>query len=105
MATMADFQQRDMTGVLFRNERKTADNHPSHTGTITIGGVEYRIAAWVKEGAKGRFFSLKVTPPDGAQQEAPLTGPRRTRQPGDYPTPQASRGGPRRPISDDPIPF
>lgn len=61
---MSGYQQRDLSGSLFRNDKATTDAHPTHTGSITVGGVTYRLAAWVKEGQKGKFFSLKLTPPD-----------------------------------------
>ena len=48
------------TGVLFRNDKATTDKHPTHTGSINIDGVDYWLSAWVKEGAKGKFFSMSV---------------------------------------------
>ena len=50
-------------GVLFANDRRPTDNHPTHTGTINVGGVEYWLSAWVKVSSKDpgrRFFSLSV---------------------------------------------
>lgn len=53
-------------GVMFRNDRKTKPNQPSHTGSINIEGEEYWLSAWVKEGQKGKFFSMSVTSKDEA---------------------------------------
>lgn len=53
-------------GVLFKNDRKETDNHPSYKGSINVDGVEYWLSAWVKEGAKGKFFSLSVSPKEQA---------------------------------------
>lgn len=64
---MTDFD-RTNTGVLFRNDKQTTDKHPTHTGSINIDGVEYWLSAWVKEGAKGKFFSLAVKP---KEQQSP----------------------------------
>lgn len=64
-------------GAIFRNDRKTQDNHPSHKGNAHVQFehececpnckqkftvkelVKYWISAWVKDSPKGgRFFSL-----------------------------------------------
>ena len=64
------YEQRDNSGTLFANTRKTKDTHPNATGTAMIGGVMYEISAWTKEGAKGKFQSLsfKVKADSGARQ-------------------------------------
>lgn len=36
---------------------------------ITVDGTKFWIAAWVKEGAKGKFFSLAVTPKDADRDD------------------------------------
>ena len=53
----------DNSGTLGRNKYRKADNQPEYTGTATIGGVDYRIAGWVKEGKDGKFFGLKFSIP------------------------------------------
>lgn len=50
----------DNSGVLFRNNNKKTEKHPDYSGNITIDGVEYFLSAWIKEGAKGKFFGLGV---------------------------------------------
>ena len=52
------FEQRELSGSLFKNEKKTEDKHPHMTGSALIDGVEYWVSAWTKEGAKGRWQSL-----------------------------------------------
>lgn len=47
------FEQRDMTGSLFKNDRKTAENHPDYVGVIKIHGEEMKLSAWIKEGKRG----------------------------------------------------
>ncbi len=63
---MSDFKQRDMSGVLFKNDRKEKDSHPNAKGTALIDGVEYYISAWTKEGQKGKFQSLSFERKDAA---------------------------------------
>ena len=60
--------QRELSGILFKNDRKTTSKHPDYTGSATIGGEEYRLSAWIKEGRNGRFMSLSFTSP--AEQRA-----------------------------------
>jgi uncharacterized protein (DUF736 family) len=49
-------------GFLMRNEQRRSDKSPEYTGTIDVGGTEYRLAAWVRESKAGRkFFSLAVS--------------------------------------------
>lgn len=59
----------NMRGVLFKNDRKENENQPGYTGKIEIDGIEYRLSAWVKEGKKGKFFSLSVQPVDKKEDE------------------------------------
>lgn len=52
------YEQKDMQGSLFKNEKKEKDTHPNATGSCLIDGVEYWISSWTKEGKKGKFQSL-----------------------------------------------
>ncbi len=64
----------DNSGILFKNERRTQDNHPEYTGSVTIDGKEMWLSAWVKQGAKGKFFSLAFKLKD-AKKPAASTNP------------------------------
>lgn len=62
------FEQRELSGSLFRNEKKTEDKHPHMTGSALIDGVEYWVSAWTKEGAKGRWQSLAFKRKEAARE-------------------------------------
>lgn len=70
-------QQRDNSGILGKNERRTKDSHPTHSGQCMIDGKQYWISGWVKDGRDGsRFFSLAFKPKmarehQGASQNPP----------------------------------
>ena len=52
---------KEGSGSLFKNSRKTTDNHPDFTGSIMLNGKEHWFSAWVKESPKaGKFFSVSV---------------------------------------------
>ena len=74
-------ETKELTGTLFKNGYKDTDTKPDDKGTALIGGVEYEIASWTKEGRNGPFQSLRFK----------LKGAR--------PEPRAETR--RRPISDD----
>ncbi len=48
--------------TLFKNT-KGANNAPQYTGEIMVNGKKMRLAAWVKEGKNGKFFSGKMSEP------------------------------------------
>jgi hypothetical protein len=52
----------DNGGLLFRNSDKETDKHPDYKGSLTIGGIEYWLSAWIKDGKRGKFLSLSVKP-------------------------------------------
>ena len=65
----------NMTGVLFKNDKKETDKHPDYKGNAEVNGVAYWLAAWIKEGNKGKFMSLAFTPkeekPEQQSEPAP----------------------------------
>jgi hypothetical protein len=60
---MADFEQRELSGVLFKNAKKTTANHPDYQGNCLIAGEKLAISAWIKEGKNGKFMSLAFSEP------------------------------------------
>ena len=51
------------SGVLFTHAKK-ADNQPDYKGKINVGGKDYDLAGWVKQGKKGPFLAGTVKPKD-----------------------------------------
>ena len=84
------FEQRDMSGSLFVNDRKQQDNHPDRTGTAMIDGKMYWVSGWLKESKGKKFLSLAFKPKD--EQKAASAAP-------------ASKPAPAKAIADDDVPF
>ena len=47
------WEQRDMQGSLFRNDKREKDTHPNARGSCMINGIEYWIDAWTKKDKNG----------------------------------------------------
>jgi hypothetical protein len=62
------YEQKDMSGTLFKNDRREKDSHPHATGTALVDGVEYWVSAWTKGGSKGKFQSLSFKRKEPRQQ-------------------------------------
>jgi hypothetical protein len=65
------YEQRELSGSLFKNDKREKDTHPNARGSCLIDGVEYWIDAWTKEGQKGKWQSLSFKRKDARQEEAP----------------------------------
>lgn len=65
-------EQRDNSGILFKNDRKAQPNHADYQGECTIDGKRYFMNAWIKDGAKGKFMSFSFKPKEkpAAKQDA-----------------------------------
>jgi hypothetical protein len=67
-----DRQNRDNSGVLFRNDKRENEKAPNYKGNITVGGQDYWLSAWIKEGKSGKFMGLAVSPKEDYQpKQAP----------------------------------
>ena len=68
------YEAKPNSGSLFKAEKKT-DKAPDYTGTWKDeNGKEWRFAAWVKEGAKGKFFSVSASEKLVPSKETATTG-------------------------------
>jgi uncharacterized protein (DUF736 family) len=59
------FEKRDMSGALFKNDRKETENHPDYTGDVLVNGTSFWINGWKKQDRNGNsFLSLSFKPKD-----------------------------------------
>lgn len=74
------YEQKELTGALFKNDKRSNENAPNAKGTAKIDGVEYYVAAWTKKDKNGNpWQSLSFTRKDerGVERaEAPQSDPR-----------------------------
>ena len=77
-------------GALFKNEQRNADNQPNARGYVVAhrdikAGEKLELAAWTRDGAKGKFQSLKMGDPRPAQGTSRGNGAPVRRQEPDLP--------------------
>jgi len=54
---------KDNTGVLFPNHKKTTEKHPNLTGIAKIDGIEYWVSGWVNTDTKQqKYISMTFKP-------------------------------------------
>ncbi len=53
-------ETKDGDIVIFKNDKRTSDNQPEYTEKLHLNGTDYRVALWVKQGEKGKFFAGNV---------------------------------------------
>lgn len=68
-------ETKDLSGVLFKNKRKTTDRHPDYTGTALINGQEYWLSSWINTPKNGgdKYMSLMLNLKD---ENGPKTPPK-----------------------------
>lgn len=72
------YEPKDMTGSLFKNDRKESDTHPDYKGSALLNGVDHWLDAWINTDRNGnKYMSLKFKPKDanGYQRQNPLNDP------------------------------
>ena len=57
---MAKFEQKNGSGIAFKNDKKGNEKAPDFSGKAMIHDKEVKIALWVKEGEKGKYLSIKL---------------------------------------------
>jgi len=66
---MNDYEHKELTGNLFKNDKRETDAHPHYRGELMVGGTVYRLSAWLKDGKAGKYMSLALTAPDAAPKQ------------------------------------
>lgn len=63
-------------GVLFINNRRATDRHPTMTGSLNVDGVEYWISAWTKHKQSDgeKYLSLSITLKENKEPSWPAGG-------------------------------
>ena len=66
------YEQRDMSGSLFKNKKKEKDTHPNTQGSALIDGVEYWVSGWTKSTKDGEpWISLAFKRKDEKPADSP----------------------------------
>ncbi len=61
------YEPKEGSGALFKNDKGDNKARPDYRGNVMVGGVEYELSSWIKEGAKGKWMSLSAKPKDGGK--------------------------------------
>lgn len=70
---MAEYDN-NLSGVLFKNDKDGNEKRPDYKGSAEIEGVQYWVSAWIRDGAKGKFMSMKYERKE-KQAAAPAPAP------------------------------
>ena len=69
------YEQKNGTGSIFKNSKRTNDKQPGYRGSATIEGCEFWISCWLKQSQAGqKFFSLSFQPKNADQPAAAGNG-------------------------------
>ena len=97
---MSEYQQKDNTGVIFKNDKRNGENDPNGKGTIMVDGVEYWLSAWTNTDKNGNKYQKVSVQPKEAKAYTPKQ--ENELQAGGYAKPS---GGERDDDFQDDIPF
>lgn len=75
-----NYETKDNSGALFKNDRKESDKHPDYQGSCVINGEELWMSAWLKtsEGGK-RWMSFSFKPKESKPKQDTRTHSQRKR--------------------------
>lgn len=69
---MTQQYDNNLSGVLFKNDKGDNEKRPDYKGSAEIEGVHYWVSAWIRDGAKGKFMSMKY---EKKEQQAAASKP------------------------------
>jgi hypothetical protein len=73
---MSEYETRDNSGAIFKNDRKEQENQPDYKGSARVGGVDYWVSVWLKTSQNGvKFMSTAYTPKEPIQAPMPASNP------------------------------
>ena len=75
---MSQQYDNNLSGVLFKNDKDGNEKRPDYKGSAEIEGVQYWVSAWIRDGAKGKFMSMKYEAkekPQSQQSQTPKPDP------------------------------
>jgi len=69
-ASQAEKRERqDLTGSIFKNDRKTKDSHPDFTGSVTVHDQEFWLSGWRKTSRNDEpYISISLKPKAEAEK-------------------------------------
>jgi len=50
------YELKELQGSLFKNSKKTTEQHPDYTGKLKVNGVELMLSAWVAKTKDGSSY-------------------------------------------------
>ena len=57
-------ENKEGSGVLFRNTQKQSEKSPDYSGSIKINGKDVKFSGWIKQAQSGvKYISLAVNKP------------------------------------------
>lgn len=68
-------EQKQDSGVLFRNKKKEMPNHPDYTGKLNASGTDYYVSAWINEprGGGEKYLAFKINKVEDSGKPAAVT--------------------------------
>ena len=77
---MSEYQQKDNSGALFKNDKKESDSHPDYKGSAMIDGSDYWVSGWINVSSTGtKYMKFSYSPKEqvhnnGVQQVQAAVG-------------------------------
>ena len=77
---MSEYQQKDNSGALFKNDKKESDSHPDYKGSAMINGSDFWVSGWVNVSSAGtKYMKFSYSPKEqvhsnGVQQVKAAVG-------------------------------